>query len=94
MSKEFLPSDEVSLDPDDWGSLRNIAHEMVDDMVDYLSAAREKSARKPMPEEVKESLEEEVPWKDQTLQRFMIYLRNQFCHILPAMFIPGSGAGL
>ncbi|MEO1324895.1 MAG: pyridoxal-dependent decarboxylase [Pseudomonadota bacterium] len=52
-----------SLDPTDWEDARQTAHQMVDDMVDYLSSIRTRPAWRTVPPEVKTALEQDVPHK-------------------------------
>jgi aromatic-L-amino-acid decarboxylase len=50
-----------SLDPEDWSGFRAEAHRMLDDMVDYLAALRERPVWEPMPEAVRASFREDLP---------------------------------
>ncbi len=52
---------ELTLDPADWNSFRNLAHRMVDDMVNHLSTLRAQPAWQPMPDDVKQALREPLP---------------------------------
>ena len=47
--------------PAAWAELRSLAHDMVDDMLDYLSSVRERPAWQPMPADSRQRLEEELP---------------------------------
>ena len=38
----------ITLDPDDWESLRATAREMVDDMIDHLRTVRDRPVFRPM----------------------------------------------
>lgn len=58
---EQIPIEE-DLDPQDWDSLRGLAHEMVDDAVDYLQQVRQRPVWQPIPQEVKEYLNQPAPW--------------------------------
>jgi aromatic-L-amino-acid/L-tryptophan decarboxylase len=44
---------EETLDPADWSSMRQLAHQMVDDMLDYLSTVRERPVWQPVPDDVR-----------------------------------------
>lgn len=61
--KEELPDRTLtgSLDPTDWDAARATAHEMIDDMVDYLQTVRERPAWQSVPPDVKAALAQEVP---------------------------------
>ena len=50
-----------TLDPDDWDAFRTLAHRAVDDMVDYMSTARERPVWRPVPDEVRDSLSGPAP---------------------------------
>ena len=51
----------MSLDPEDWGATREVAHRMVDDMLDWLETVRERPAWQPVPAEVKDRFSSPVP---------------------------------
>jgi glutamate/tyrosine decarboxylase-like PLP-dependent enzyme len=50
-----------SLDPEDWDGMRELAHRMVDDAVDWFQAARERPAWRPVPAEVAARLRTGAP---------------------------------
>lgn len=49
---------EATLDPEDWSGVRRLAHELLDDLIDQVSAVSEGPAWKPLPSDVKARLEE------------------------------------
>ena len=55
------PNKDKTLDPKDWTKVRNLAHQMVDDMMDYLQNIKEDVCWKPVPQRVKEHFEESLP---------------------------------
>ena len=56
------PADpEGSLDPEDWAPLRQQAHHMLDDMLDFLSDLRAGPVWEPMPEDVRAHLRADIP---------------------------------
>lgn len=55
------PETSGSLDPHDWEAFRELAHEMMDDAIDFLMGVRERPVWKPIPEEVKEALSTPLP---------------------------------
>jgi glutamate/tyrosine decarboxylase-like PLP-dependent enzyme len=48
---------EETLDPQDWCKIRQLGHRMIDDMFDHLENLRDQSAWQPMPDEVKNHLQ-------------------------------------
>jgi len=54
---------ESTLDPSDWSEFRPLAHRMLDDMIDYIATLRNREVWQPMPDEVKERLNEPLPWQ-------------------------------
>lgn len=52
---------EETLDPQDWQATRELGHRMVDDMLNYLQTIREQPAWRPIPQQVKENLQQPLP---------------------------------
>lgn len=52
---------EETLDPDDWEDFRDLAHQMVDRMIDYNRDIRRAPAWRPVPDAVEERFREAVP---------------------------------
>jgi aromatic-L-amino-acid/L-tryptophan decarboxylase len=52
---------EETLDPADWEAFRALAHQMVDDTIEYLATLREHPAWQPMPDTVRTSFDEPLP---------------------------------
>lgn len=52
---------EYPLDPQNWEEFRQLGHQMMDDMVDYLRTIREKPVWQPIPEDVKDHFHEPLP---------------------------------
>jgi glutamate/tyrosine decarboxylase-like PLP-dependent enzyme len=52
---------ELSLDPASWDDFRKLGHRMIDDMVDYLAAVRERPVWRPFPDAVRARLAEPLP---------------------------------
>ncbi len=61
MDEKGAAKAEETLDPDDWEALRALGHRMMDDMLDYLREVRERPVWQPIPEEVKEHLNQPLP---------------------------------
>ena len=51
----------TTLDPKDWSAMRNLGHQMIDDMMDYLENIGNKPVWQKIPPEVKNSFESPVP---------------------------------
>ena len=58
--KENTMSEET-LDPEDWESMRNLGHKMVNDMVNYLKTVRERPVWQNVPDQVKSQFTGPVP---------------------------------
>lgn len=56
---------EETLDPQDWGAMRTLAHRMVDDMLDYLQTVRERPVWQPTPEDVQAQFNGPLPLEPQ-----------------------------
>lgn len=64
MSKsDSIPTE--TLDPQDWGATRNLAHRMVDDAFEYLETVRERPAWQEVPAEVARTFTGGVPLEPQ-----------------------------
>jgi len=50
-----------TLDPSDWAEFRSLAHRMVDDMLAHLESLPEQPAWQPMPGEVRDSFDTDLP---------------------------------
>jgi aromatic-L-amino-acid/L-tryptophan decarboxylase len=56
---------EESLDPQNWDEMRALGHRMVDDMLTYLQAVRERPVWQPTPDDVKQHLKAPLPVEPQ-----------------------------
>ncbi|MEJ2601237.1 MAG: aminotransferase class V-fold PLP-dependent enzyme, partial [Anaerolineales bacterium] len=65
---EGQPSAEENLDPQDWDSMRELGHQMLDDLLDYLESIGQRPAWQPMPQEAKAHFTTHVPWEAQDPQ--------------------------
>lgn len=52
---------EETLDPADWGPMRQLGHKMLDDVVDYLETVRERPVWQPVPDQIKANFQKTVP---------------------------------
>jgi len=57
-----------NLDPKDWEAMRQLGHQMVDDLIDYWKGIREEKIWRPIPEEVKAFLDQPIPENGQMPQ--------------------------
>jgi glutamate/tyrosine decarboxylase-like PLP-dependent enzyme len=57
--------EEESLDPQDWDELRALGHRMVDDMLTYLQTVRDRPVWQPIPDQVREHLQQPLPLEPQ-----------------------------
>jgi aromatic-L-amino-acid/L-tryptophan decarboxylase len=58
---------ETTLDPQDWSEMRQLAHNMVDDMMNYLETVGERAAWQPMPQTAKDAIHQPLPEQPDTL---------------------------
>jgi glutamate/tyrosine decarboxylase-like PLP-dependent enzyme len=69
---------EETLDPQDWDAMRSLAHQMVDDAMDNLQNIRQGPVWQPIPQDVKDYLNQPAPWspegETQTYQDFKQYV--------------------
>jgi len=52
-----------TLDPENWDEMRDLAHRMLDDALDYIQSAGERPVWNPVPAEVAERLQAPAPLK-------------------------------
>lgn len=55
----------LTLDPQNWDAMRQLGHQMIDDLFDYWENIREEKIWKPIPAEVKDFLDQPIPEKGQ-----------------------------
>lgn len=69
---------EESLDPEDWDAFRELAHRMLEDMLDYQQQVRQRPVWQPVPPEVKAFLNQPMPLepqsREQVYQDFVQYV--------------------
>jgi len=63
-----LDPPEETLDPEDWGAIRTVAHRMVDEMLDHLATIRKRAPWRPIPDDVRERLATPVPEEAEGLE--------------------------
>lgn len=92
---------DLTLDPEDWETMRQLGHQMIDDLIRYWQTIREEKSWKPIPSEVKDLLNQPIPEQGQDPKE--IY--EEFKHLIlpynngnvhPRFFawIQGSGTPL
>lgn len=52
---------DLTLDPENWEEMRQLGHQMVDDMIDYWKSIRDQKVWKPIPSEVKAFFDQPLP---------------------------------
>ena len=68
MAQEKAIPWEQTLDPEDWESMRELGHRMVDDMLDYMRTVRERPPWRHAPNEVKAHFNRPLPLGPQPLE--------------------------
>jgi glutamate/tyrosine decarboxylase-like PLP-dependent enzyme len=63
--KKDTRAENLTLDPENWDAMRQLGHQMIDDLFDYWQNIREEKIWKPIPAEVKEFLDQPIPEKGQ-----------------------------
>jgi aromatic-L-amino-acid/L-tryptophan decarboxylase len=58
-----LPDDAPGLDPVDWEAVRRVGHGLVDELLETLRTVRSQPAWRPLPQAIKDSFQEDVPWE-------------------------------
>ena len=64
--KQILENEET-LDPQNWAEMRQIGHQMIDDMMDYLQNIAQKPVWQPIPNAVKQTLKQPLPQQAEPL---------------------------
>lgn len=59
------PKKDLTLDPENWDQMRQLGHQMIDDLFDYWQSIRDQKIWKPIPAEVKEFLDQPIPEQGQ-----------------------------
>ena len=59
------PKKDLTLDPENWDQMRQLGHQMIDDLFDYWQSIRDQKIWKPIPSEVKEFLDQPIPEQGQ-----------------------------
>ncbi len=90
---------QASLDPQDWGELRALAHRMVDDSIDYLATVRERPVWVAPSQEARAHLATRAPWRGQgpesAYEDFLRFVRPHTTGNISPRFwgwVQGSGA--
>jgi aromatic-L-amino-acid decarboxylase len=58
----------MTLDPDDWNPLRKQGHRMLDDMFDYLAHIRSRPVWQPIPQNIRDHFQQDLPQAPQELE--------------------------
>ncbi len=78
-TESFLEEDQT-LDPQDWNTMRQMGHQMVDDMMDYMQHIREQPVWRKFPDVSKQFLQQDVPHGPQNINSIYAEFKE---HILP-----------
>jgi aromatic-L-amino-acid decarboxylase len=69
---------EETLDPQDWNVMRSLAHQMVDDALDFMQNAHQRPVWQPIPQDVKNIFSKPAPYEPEgeihTYQDFKDYI--------------------
>lgn len=69
--------EEETLDPNNWEELRQLGHQMLDDMLDWQQTVRERPAWQPLPDEVKAQFQQSLPLEAQNIKEvYKDFLNN------------------
>jgi glutamate/tyrosine decarboxylase-like PLP-dependent enzyme len=52
---------DLTLDPENWDQMRELGHQIIDDLFDYWQSIRDQKIWKPIPAEVKDFLDQHIP---------------------------------
>ncbi|HLE15761.1 MAG TPA: aminotransferase class V-fold PLP-dependent enzyme [Anaerolineales bacterium] len=80
MEDHTTPISELTLDPQDWGAMRQLAHRMVDDMLEYLETVGERPVWQPLSGETTKAFRQPLPLEPQGAEQAYQDFRQ---HILP-----------
>ena len=64
-----IAAKDLTLDPKDWDSMRKLAHQMVDDMMDYLQHIKEEPVWKKFPQKAKDYLQQPIPLQPESAEK-------------------------
>ena len=66
---------EETLDPENWEELKEIGHQMVDDMIDHLASVRQRPPAMPINEQITANFMQPLPLSRRALRRFIVTSR-------------------
>lgn len=99
--KTDTTKENLTLDPENWDAMRKLGHRMIDDLFDYWENIRNEKIWKPIPQEVKEFLDQPIPEKGQNPEEvYQDFKKNIFPYnkgnVHPRFFawIQGTGTPL
>lgn len=99
--KTDTTKENLTLDPENWDAMRKLGHRMIDDLFDYWENIRNEKIWKPIPQEVKEFLDQPIPEKGQDPEKvYQDFKKNIFPYnkgnVHPRFFawIQGTGTPL
>ena len=91
-------TEDQTLDPENWDEMRKLGHQMIDDMMDFLQNISKEPVWKPIPQHVKDFLQEEIPQEPQAIENIYQDFKNYILpyrkgNIHPAFFAWVEGTG-
>jgi aromatic-L-amino-acid/L-tryptophan decarboxylase len=99
--ENIKPKENLTLDPENWDAMRQLGHQMIDDLFDYWENIREEKIWKPIPAQVKEFLDQPLPQNGQSAEEvYREFKQNIFPYnkgnVHPRFFawIQGTGTPL
>ncbi|MDT3739807.1 MAG: aminotransferase class V-fold PLP-dependent enzyme [Candidatus Kapabacteria bacterium] len=91
----------LTLDPENWDSIRELGHQMIDDIMDLMQNVSKQPVWKPVPDETKMFLQQELPQEPQNIDEIYDEFKQYIFpypkgNIHPAFFawIQGTGTPL
>ncbi len=97
-NEEVSVNSDLTLDPKNWKQMRDLGHRMVDDMMDYLEGVGSRPSWKPIPQEVKQALQVDIPQHPQDIDEiYAEFKKNIFPYnkgnVHPRFFAWVQGTG-
>ena len=83
----------MTLDPHDWGAAHATARRMVDDMLHWQETVRDRAPWQPVPQDVKDRLDEPVPHAGMPLDEVYDAFSSAFLGLGHGHRLPDGNAG-
>jgi aromatic-L-amino-acid/L-tryptophan decarboxylase len=79
-NRNHLVARNETLDPKDWAAMRQLGHQMIDDVMDYLENIGNEPSWRPIPNDVKDFLKTDIPQDGQPIEEIYAEFKE---NILP-----------